>query len=448
MNSVSIKAPAKINLFLDITGKLPNGYHEIASVMQTVDIFDYVKIAKAEEITVKCSRSELDGEGNIAYKAAKLFFEHGEISSGAQIYIEKHIPSEAGMAGGSADAAAVLKGLNMLFDEHFTEEELCAIGAKCGADVPFCIKGGTALCEGIGEKLTELPNMPDCWLLIIKPDFGMSTVESYKYYDEHGLFDLEHPDKSHILSALAENSLSGVAKEVYNVLEHAVKSPLIGEIKESMLKNGAMASMMTGSGTAVFGIFADIDSAVAAKEGVGDKFGEVFLARPTDFGAVPDKSDAVYEKLGELGVKYERLDHPAVYTMDEMYSLGIFGKGVIGKNLFLRDNKGKRHFLVFLYGNKHADLNSIQDKIGMKHCSFGSAERLNKYLGLTKGAVSPLGVINDVSSAVEFIIDREFMGCPSVGVHPNQNTSTVFMSFDDLYKVVKSNGNSINFIDI
>ncbi len=448
MNSVSVKAPAKINLFLDITGKLPNGYHEIASIMQTVDIFDYVKISKATQITVKCSNSALDGEKNIAYKAAKLFFEHAELEGGAEIYIEKHIPSEAGMAGGSADAAAVLKGLNMLFDEHFTEEELCSIGAKCGADVPFCVKGGTALCEGIGEKLTSLPYMPDCWFLIIKPDFGMSTVESYKYYDEHELSELEHPEKETILSALEKSSLPDIVHSLYNVLEHTVKNPIIGEIKSAMLKNGAVASMMTGSGTATFGIFDNVDAVVAAKAAIGDKFGKVFIARPTSFGATTDKSALVYKKLDELDINYERIDHPAVYTMEEMYSLGIFDKGVIGKNLFLRDNKGKRHFLVFLYGDKHADLASIQDRIGMKHCSFGSAERLDKFLGLTKGAVSPLGVVNDKDAAVEFIIDREFMGCSAVGVHPNQNTSTLWMSFDELYKVIKSNGNSINFIDI
>ncbi len=448
MNSVSIKAPAKINLFLDITGKLPNGYHEIASVMQSVDIFDYVKIEKSDELSVICSNSALSGEKNIAYKAAKRFFEQSNISGGAQIYIEKHIPMEAGMAGGSADASAVLKGLNLIFDEPLSEDKLCEIGAKCGADIPFCIKGGTALCEGIGEKLTVLPDMPDCFILVIKPNFGMSTVESYKYYDEHELFKLEHPDKQGIISALEEKSISALSKKLYNVLELTVEHPLIKEIKTDMLKNGAIGSIMTGSGTAVFGIFDNIDRAVAAKSALSEKYGSVIITRPFNQGVSLNKSSSVYEKLNGLGINYERIDHPAVYTMDEMYSLGIFDKGVIGKNLFLRDNKGKRHFLVFLYGDKHADLASIQDKIGMKHCSFGSAERLDKYLGLTKGAVSPLGVVNDKEAAVEFIIDREFIGCPTVGVHPNQNTSTLWMSVNDLYKVIKSNGNSINFIDI
>ena len=134
--------------------------------------------------------------------------------------------------------------------------------------------------------------------------------------------------------------------------------------------------------------------------------------------------------------------------MEEMDSLGIFNKGVVGKNLFLRDNKGHRHFLVFVFGDKHANLESIQNELGIKHISFASAERLDKYLGLTKGSVSPLGVINDSSAAVEFIIDSEFKDYPCVGVHPNQNTSTVWITFEDLIKIICENGNKIDFINI
>ena len=448
MNSISLKAPAKINFFLDITGKLPNGYHEISSVMQTVDIFDYVKIEKSDSIKVRCSNSLLDGEDNIAFKAAKLFFEAAKIDSGADIFIDKRIPMQAGMAGGSADAAAVLFGLNRIFDEPFSPEELCSIGAKCGADVPFSLMGGTSLAEGIGEKLSPITPMPDCWLVIVKPDFGMSTPESYKYYDEHGLFSLEHPDRQAVLSSLDENDLSMLAKSLYNVLEHTVQNPIIGEIKDSMLKFGALGSMMTGSGTAVFGIFDSVQKAVDAKTALSGKFGSVFLARPYPFGVQIDKSAAVYERFAKLGIDYERVDHPSVYTMEEMDSLGIFNKGVVGKNLFLRDNKGKRHFLVFVFGDKHANLEAIQNELGIKHVSFGSAERLDKYLGLTKGSVSPLGVINDKNAAVEFIIDKEFSDYPCIGVHPNQNTSTVWLTFEDLMKVIRENGNKIDFINI
>ncbi|MBR2640543.1 MAG: 4-(cytidine 5'-diphospho)-2-C-methyl-D-erythritol kinase [Oscillospiraceae bacterium] len=231
MESISVKAPAKINLFLDIVGKLPNGYHEIESVMQTVDLFDYVKVEKDDKITVDCNNNAPEGENNIAFKAAKLFFERTEIKSGAKISIDKRIPMQAGMAGGSADAAAVLFGLNKIFGEPLYEEELCEIGAKCGADVPFSIKGGTMLAEGIGEKLSSLPEMADCWLVIVKPDISMSTPESYKYYDEHRLYALEHPELSDFLSVLEEKDPASLSGKLYNVLEHTVKDPIIGEIK-------------------------------------------------------------------------------------------------------------------------------------------------------------------------------------------------------------------------
>ncbi len=448
MNSISVKAPAKINLFLDITGKLPNGYHEIKSVMQTVDLFDYVKIEKAEEISVKCNNSLLAGENNIAHKAAKLFFEESQIESGAAVFIDKRIPMQAGMAGGSADAAAVLFGLNKIFDEPFSEEKLCEIGAKCGADVPFSIKGGTVLAEGIGDKLSSLAEIPDCWIVIVKPNISMSTPESYKYYDKHRLFELEHPNSDNFLSALNNADLSSVSDRLYNVLEHTVEDPVISEIKNGMLELGALSSIMTGSGTAVFGIFDSVHKAVRAKNAFLEKFDSVFLSRPTKNGVQFDKSAACYKRFEELGIQYERVDHPAVYTMEEMDSLGIFNKGVVGKNLFLRDNKGHRHFLVFVFGDKHANLEAIQNELGIKHVSFGSAERLDKYLGLTKGSVSPLGVINDTDSSVEFIIDNEFKDFPCVGVHPNQNTSTVWLSFEDLIKVIKENGNKIDFINI
>ena len=448
MNSIGIKAPAKINLFLDIVGKLPNGYHEIESVMQSIDLFDYVKITKYDGIAVCCSDKTLDGNSNIAFHAAELFFEKTGMDSGAKIEIDKRIPKQAGMAGGSADAAAVLFGLNKLFDEPLSPEELCELGAKCGADVPFSITGGTMLAEGIGDRLSAIPNMPDCWLVIVKPDVSMSTPESYKYYDEHRLYHLEHPGKSGIIGALEENDIYSLSKKLYNVLEHTVEDPIIKEIKDNMLSLGALGSMMTGSGTAVFGIFDSVQKAVAAKNSLSGKFGSVFLSRPTKSGVQIDKSAAVYERFAELGIKYERVDHPAVYTMEEMDSLGIFNKGVVGKNLFLRDNKGHRHFLVFVFGDKHANLESIQNELGIKHISFASAERLDKYLGLTKGSVSPLGVINDSSAAVEFIIDSEFKDYPCVGVHPNQNTSTVWITFEDLIKIICENGNKIDFINI
>ena len=448
MESISIKACAKLNLFLDITGKRADGYHTLSSIMQSVDLFDYVRISKGEDLSVRCSRSELDGENNIAYKAAALFFESSGVSPGADIYIEKRIPMDAGLAGGSADAAAVLFGLNLLFEACLSEAELKKIGVECGADVPFSLTGGTMLAEGIGDEFTALSPLPDCWIVIAKPENGMSTRESYRYYDEHQDEIPEHGNAQEFCPALEAGDLHAVCKSFYNVLESAVPGKTIDTIKQMFSDCGALGSAMTGSGTAVFGIFDDEAKAVSCKNALDEKYPSVFIARPTDFGVETDKSAAVTERLDSLDIKYERVEHPAVYTMEEMNTLGIFGKGVVGKNLFLRDAKGRRHFLVFVYGDKKVNLAAIEEKISIKHCSFGSAERLNKYLGLTKGSVSPLGVINDIGAKVEFVIDKEFIGCPYVGVHPNQNTATLWLSFAELEKVIKANGNSITYIDI
>lgn len=275
----------------------------------------------------------------------------------------------------------------------------------------------------------------------------MSTAESYKIYDEHEAAGIEHGDFSAMSTALGAEDISGVGKALYNALEVAVPHSVL-KIKEELLDAGAAGALMTGSGTAVFGIFDNIEAAVKAKSALSDKYENIFIARPAKSGVSFDESVPVFERLDSLGIKYEHIEHPSVFTMDEMYALGVFNKGIVGKNLFLRDAKGKRHFLVFVYGDKHVSLSDIQEKLNISRCSFASAERLYKYLGLTKGSVSPLGVINDKNAAVEFIIDKDFVGCPCVGVHPNRNTATLWMTFDDLLKVIKDNGNSISFAEI
>lgn len=448
MDRIGVKACAKLNLFLDITGKRGDGYHELKSVMQSVDLMDYVRVSKADKISVGCDTPSLCGKGNTAYKAAAEFFRRTGIDSGAEIFIEKHIPTEAGLAGGSADAAAVIFALDRLFETALSEDILCEIGKSCGADVPFSIFGGTKLCEGIGERLSPVPEIQDCFFVIVKPEFGMSTVESYRIFDLLNLSTGEHGGLSKAVSALEQRDISALAGSFYNALECSATSDETGKIKAALLEQGALGSLMTGSGSAVFGVFSDIETAVKAKNALSEKYRSVFLQRPSSFGCAEDNSFAVYNRLAELDIPYERVDHFAMYTMEEMSTLGVFDRGIVGKNLFLRDAKGKRHFLVFVYGDKHVDLASLEEKIGVKHCSFASAERLMKYLGLTKGSVSPLGVINDKNAEVEFIIDSDFMGCKSLGVHPNQNTTTLFLSFESLKKVIEANGNSIQYIKI
>lgn len=447
MDKISLKACAKLNLFLDIEGKRSNGYHLIKSVMQSIDIFDRISVEKSTSLSVECSESCLNGENNLAYKAAKLFFDETGVTGGAKIHIEKRIPIQAGMAGGSADAAAVLYALNTLYESDISPRGLCAMGTKLGADVPFSLCGGTMLSKGIGEELSPLPGLPDCFFVIVKPDAGMSTAESYRIYDEHAANGVEHGNISAMLDSVEGGDISGVSNGLFNALEITAPDAVL-KAKDAVLNAGAAATLMTGSGTAVFGIFCDIEKAAAAKAALEKEYSSVFIARPSQTGVSPDESAAVFDRLSSLGIKYECINHPAVYTMEEMYALGIFDKGIVGKNLFLRDAKGRRHFLVFVYGDKHVSLADIQEKLNITRCSFGSAERLQKYLGLTKGSVSPLGVVNDGNAAVEFIIDKDFIGCPCVGVHPNRNTSTLWLSFDDLLKVIKSNGNNVSFVDI
>lgn len=447
MDKISLKACAKLNLFLDIEGKRNDGYHLIKSVMQSIDIFDRISVEKNTLLSVECSESCLNGENNLAYKAAKLFFDETGVTGGAKIHIEKRIPMQAGMAGGSADAAAVLYALNTLYESDISPKGLCAMGTKLGADVPFSLCGGTMLSKGIGEELSPLPGLPDCFFVIVKPDAGMSTAESYRIYDEHAANGVEHGNISAMLDSVEGGDISGVSNGLFNALEITAPASVL-MVKDAVLNAGAAAALMTGSGTAVFGIFCDIEKAAAAKAALEKEYSSVFIARPSQTGVSPDESAAVFDRLASLGIKYECINHPAVYTMDEMYALGIFDKGIVGKNLFLRDAKGRRHFLVFVYGDKHVSLADIQEKLNITRCSFGSAERLQKYLGLAKGSVSPLGVVNDGNAAVEFIIDKDFIGCPCVGVHPNRNTSTLWLSFDDLLKVIKSNGNNVSFVDI
>lgn len=257
MNEYRIKAYAKINLGLDVIGKLENGYHEVRMVMQTVGIYDELFLEKADsDIVVTTDSEELPtNEDNLIYKAAKLMLETYGIQGGIRIHLKKNIPIAAGMAGGSTDAAATMKGINRLYDLDCTLRELMELGVKIGADVPYCVMGGTALAEGIGEKLTALPAAPECYLLVAKPDINVSTGYVYEHLDAEGI--AEHPDIDGMVQAIEEGSLQGILNRLGNVLENVtVKAyPVIDTIKNRMKELGAVGSLMSGSGPTVFGIF-------------------------------------------------------------------------------------------------------------------------------------------------------------------------------------------------
>ena len=262
-----IKTAAKINLALDVTGRLDNGYHLIESVFQTVGMYDEVTVELAESgISISCelpdSFAKSDpipcDERNIAYKAAKLFFENANMSSGCNIHIKKGIPSQAGMGGGSTDAAAVLYCLNSLAGNVFASAELAAMGKKLGADVPFFFTGGTAYVGGIGEEIAPLPDYSGRILVIAKGEQGVSTGEAYARID--ALKSPVHPKASELVAAL-RNSPDKAPQFFGNLFEQAVALPEVGDICDIMNSHSALNSCMTGSGSAVFGLFSDVKSA-------------------------------------------------------------------------------------------------------------------------------------------------------------------------------------------
>ena len=277
MNEYRIKAYAKINLGLDVIGRLENGYHEVKMVMQTVGIYDVLNFQRTEGgIVITTDSGELPtGEDNLIYKAAKLMMEKYGIKEGVKIHLEKHIPIAAGMAGGSTDAAATLKGMNRLFDLGCTLKDLMELGVNIGADVPYCVMGGTALAEGIGEKLTPLAPAPDCYVLVAKPDINVSTKYVYEHLDAQEI--VKHPDIDGMVEAIAEESLQGILDRMENVLETVTVSayPVIRTIKDRMKELGAINSLMSGSGPTVFGIFVEKDMARRAY----DKLEEEQLAK-------------------------------------------------------------------------------------------------------------------------------------------------------------------------
>ena len=260
MDKIQLKALAKINLGLDVLRRREDGYHEVKMIMQTISLYDELMLKKIKkpEIQLRTNLPYLPtNENNLAYQAAKLLMEEYQIPGGLLIQLEKKIPVAAGMAGGSSDAAAVLWGVNQMYHLGLSRKELMERGVRLGADVPYCILRGTALAEGIGEKLKTLPPMPKCYLLIAKPGTSVSTKFVYENLHVNELETKKHPDVDAMITALRQKDLALLSARMGNILELVTipAHPVIDKIKQEMQKAGALGAMMSGSGPTVFGIF-------------------------------------------------------------------------------------------------------------------------------------------------------------------------------------------------
>ncbi len=284
MCKISLKANAKINLGLDVLGVLENGYHEVRMVMQSLELADEIVLEKTGTgISIITDSAEIPkDENNLCYKAAALMREEYGISEGVAITVKKNIPVAAGLAGGSADAAAGIEGMNRLFKLSLSTDELMAQGFKTGADVPFCILKGTALAQGMGEKLTGLKKLPKCGIILFKPDFEILTGYVYKKLDEKEIRN--HPDIDGIVRAIEDGELRTAASLMGNVLEEvtAEEHPVIGRIRDRMISDGAVNAMMSGSGPTVFGIFDNERRAMSCYTGLceDERGGRVILTEP------------------------------------------------------------------------------------------------------------------------------------------------------------------------
>lgn len=284
MNELKLKAMAKINLGLDVLRRRGDGYHDLRMIMQTVYLYDQIEMSKDAQpgITVTTNLSFLPtGPDNLAYRAAKLLADEFGIAQGVQIHLKKYIPVAAGLAGGSSDAAAVLVGMNRMFELGLSKQELMERGVKIGADVPYCIMRGTALAEGIGDVLTRLPAAPDAFVVLAKPPVHVSTAFVYGNLKADQL--AYHPDIDAQVQAIREGDLYAMASLMGNVLETVTVPayPVIDEIKDDMKRMGALNAMMSGSGPTVFGLFDDEKKAQAAYEALnqGSLAKHVFLTR-------------------------------------------------------------------------------------------------------------------------------------------------------------------------
>ena len=268
MDSIRLKARAKINLGLDVLGKREDGYHEVRMVMQTIGIYDRLILTKIpeEEIRITSNLAFLPvNENNLIYKAIKLLKDEYHFPGGVSVDLNKFIPVAAGMAGGSTDAASTMFGVNRLFGLNLSMGKMMELGVRLGADVPYCVMRGTALAEGIGEKLTRITPVPHMWILIAKPQINVSTRLVYEQLDMGGI--QKHPDIDGIIRAIEAQDVVRIAQSMGNVLENVTVPlyPVIETIKQDMLSHGAINAMMSGSGPTVFGIFPDEQTTLACQ---------------------------------------------------------------------------------------------------------------------------------------------------------------------------------------
>lgn len=287
---IKVLAPAKINLSLDIVGKRDDGYHDVAMVMQAVSLYDTVTVSDevdencSSDIVVTCDVAGIPtDDSNIVCKAAKAYFKYCDIKpKKISIDIQKRIPSQAGLAGGSTDGAAVILALNRMFDTKLTQSQMCEIGATVGADVPFCIVGGTKLASGTGTTMEKLPSLTKCNILICKPDVSVSTAQAYAKADSKEPKGFKVTDE--VVKFLYKRNLRGVSQCLYNEFEAVMQIPEISSIKKAMLKGKALGACMSGSGSAVFGIFLNEKKATLCKDKMSATYDKLFLCTPISGG--------------------------------------------------------------------------------------------------------------------------------------------------------------------
>lgn len=279
MDMIQLIAPAKLNLYLDIVGTRSDGYHLLQSIFQTVSIYDIISLQRAENIRLDCSDSNLSsGMDNLAYKAAVLFLNKAGLDEGVCIHLEKNIPYGAGMGGGSSDAASVLLGLNRLFSAGLSIKELEDLALLLGADVPYFLHKGTALVEGIGEVVRPMFPLQQGIFLVVKPMFGISTAWAYQKFD--AMQKIEKTPLKMMETALCNADLMLLSENLFNALEQAVHHEEIQSIKKKLLSAGALGSCMTGSGSAVFGVFESMERARKAADFMRESYPNLFICKP------------------------------------------------------------------------------------------------------------------------------------------------------------------------